>query len=337
MCPVCRALSFPVVFFVLVALSEASGGRDESWVGHDVILKKPVTLNFEDVSPALPAKTYIHKVTQERNGKLYVRYRNREGSFNKADACPADDALVYFTDRIENDSQDADAYARRGAAWFSRDYRKQALADLDTALKLDPKLAMAFRQRALLLMVLGKGDNAMQDLEQAVTLDPDYVEAHLLVGDLWLGQKEYARAAQAYGEAIRIDPTNVVPYRSRGYAHHYAHEYQKAIDDYVEAARLDPNQDMAYNNHAWLLCTCPDEKFRDGKKALELAKRACELNKWKSGIWIDTLAAAHAEIGEFDNALKYQLQALKDPNLERVDPKAKGRVDLYKEEKPYRE
>ena len=60
-------------------------------------------------------------------------------------------------------------------------------------------------------------------------------------------------------------------------------EYDKAIADYNQAMAIDPNDAHAYNDLAWLHATCPDEKYRDGKKAVENASKAYQLDggkKW---------------------------------------------------------
>ena len=123
-------------------------------------------------------------------------------------------------------------------------------------------------------------------------------------------KKELDIALGDYNEAIRLEPTSASVYHNRGIAWSDKKEHDKAIADYNEAIRLDPKDAPAYNNRAWLWATCPDAKYRDGKKAVQSATTACELSEWKGPNNLDTLAAANAEVGDFDSAVKWQSQAI---------------------------
>ena len=79
---------------------------------------------------------------------------------------------------------------------------------------------------------------------------------------------------------------------------------------FTEAVQLDPKDAAAHNSLAWLLATGPQERFRDGKRAIDHATRACELTKWKRSAYLDTLAAAYAEAGKFDKAVEFQQKAV---------------------------
>jgi len=100
---------------------------------------------------------------------------------------------------------------------------------------------------------------------------------------------------------------------------------------------LDPKYADAYNSAAWLLATCPAAEHRDGKKAVVSATRACELSEWKEAYNLDTLAAAYAEVGNFDKAVEWQEKANKLYTDADEWKKGEDRLKLYKDKKPYRE
>jgi serine/threonine-protein kinase len=113
-------------------------------------------------------------------------------------------------------------------------------------------------------------------------------------------------------------------------------EYNKAIGDCTEAIRLDRKFASAYNRLAWLLATCPDSEYRNGKTAVQYAMKACELSKWKNPGFLDTLAAAYSEAGEFTEAVKWQEKAIElAPEEEKAN--CRFRLHLYKSGESYRE
>jgi tetratricopeptide (TPR) repeat protein len=120
--------------------------------------------------------------------------------------------------------------------------------------------------------------------------------------------------------------------------------YQKGLGLSEALAQTDPNnaqakRDLAfsYNELAWPLATCWEGSIRDGKKAIELATKACELTEWKNPNFLDTLAAACAEAGRFDDAVKWQKKALEHPEVFAAEDyeQIKQRLKLYEARKPY--
>jgi tetratricopeptide (TPR) repeat protein len=114
--------------------------------------------------------------------------------------------------------------------------------------------------------------------------------------------------------------------------------YPEAKADLEKALKLDPIGDSTKNAYAWFLATCPEDKYRDGKKALEFALKACEMTKYKEANNVDTLAACYAEAGNFKEAIKWQEAALADKDFaDESGEDAKKRLEGYKNKKPHRE
>ena len=87
--------------------------------------------------------------------------------------------------------------------------------------------------------------------------------------------------------------------------------WQRAIEDFRESLRLQPKLATAQNNLAWLLAACPVDAFRNGQEAVELATSACNATGWSKPSCLGTLAAACAEVGDFDQAVR--MQSLRSP------------------------
>jgi tetratricopeptide (TPR) repeat protein len=113
----------------------------------------------------------------------------------------------------------------------------------------------------------------------------------------------------------------------------------KLVAFYERRLRNSPNRSRARNGLAWLLATCPDDDIRDGAKAVEHATKACELTNWENAAFVDTLAAAYAESGDFDSAVKQQRKAIELLSEEDEGPRAdmEERLKLYQSGKPYRQ
>src|SRR5262249_24271870 len=101
--------------------------------------------------------------------------------------------------------------------------------------------------------------------------------------------------------------------------------------------RLNPKMAEPNNSLAQILATGP-HGVRDGKRAVDHATLACELTEWKNAVFLDTLAAACAETGDFDKAIEHQKKALSFPAFEkRYGPEPRKRLDLYEKKKPSRD
>ena len=115
-----------------------------------------------------------------------------------------------------------------------------------------------------------------------------------------------------------------------GRDHHVARTYYEAA--------TDKGNLTARNNLAWLLATSSDPALRDGARAVTLAEPvAITYDSWG---YLDTLAAAWAERGDFTAAVRTQKRAIKFAETETDPPTLdalRKRLALFEARQPYRE
>ena len=250
-----------------------------------------------------------------------------------------DKAVQDLTEAIRLDPKLAVAFNNRGNAYSHKEDHDKAIADYTEAIRLDPKFPLPWFNRGREWRIKKEFDKAIADYTEAIRLDPRYTAAFNDRGVAYFtGKKEFDKAVADYTEALRLDPHYLFAINNRGDAWQAKKKFDLALQDYDQGIRLDPKNAAPYNEVAWLRSTCPDAKFRDGKKAVELATKACELTQWKNPELLDTLAAAYAETGDFEKAIKYAKQALDDAEFAKQNGEdSRKRLKLYEQKKPFRE
>jgi hypothetical protein len=93
----------------------------------------------------------------------------------------------------------------------------------------------------------------------------------------------------------------------------------------------------ALNSLAWLLATCLDSKVRDGQTALRLAEEVVAATGRTNANYLDTLAAAHAELRQFDKAVSVQQEAIALLDAQQNKQGFESRLRLYQSGSPVRE
>ena len=110
--------------------------------------------------------------------------------------------------------------------------------------------------------------------------------------------------------------------------------YREAVeaqpDDQPKPLQLEAAKKLAR-----ILATCPDPNLRDGGEALRLADESARATGYQHYLFLDTLAAAYAETGNFEQAVQWQMKAV-ELIPEKLRPDFSARLKLYQARKPYR-
>jgi tetratricopeptide (TPR) repeat protein len=181
-----------------------------------------------------------------------------------------------------------------------------AKRNVDAALKADSTMWPALYVRAQILSSEGKNDLALKDCNEALRQYRGCVEAALLRANINTRLGKYAEALKEFSYLISLHPGRVTLGR-------------------------------ALKDRAWFQATCPDASFRNGQQAVRDAKAACSIMVWKDENTIDTLAAAYAEIGDFNSAVQYAHQAMAIKDISTTDSKRIQRhLESFQQHKPIR-
>jgi tetratricopeptide (TPR) repeat protein len=152
---------------------------------------------------------------------------------------PGRQALADFNEAIRLDPKNSLAYSGRGDAWGPDGH---AIGDYFTALELDPKNVGAYVGRGVFHTLFshapGDKDEAITDFSKAVRLDPKNTTAYSMRGDLYLQKKEFDRAIADSTMALQLSPRCLDCYRTRGNAYYAKGDYDRAIADIGEEIRL---------------------------------------------------------------------------------------------------
>jgi tetratricopeptide (TPR) repeat protein len=248
-----------------------------------------------------------------------------------------DKATADITKAIDLAPNESTYWYMRARIWDLRKEFSKARNDLDQALALNPRHSDAYNARGRMYALNEENAKALADFNEAVRLEPDFVNALIHRGALFIVIKEYAKAVRDFDEALRLAPDLRYLYARRGFAHAKTKNYSKAVADLTEAVRFDPKDVLSLATLARILAVCSKSGIREGKMAVEYATKACQLTNWSVPGFLDTLAAAHAENGQFELAVKWQKRALEFPEFEQHKQGALERLELYTMKMPCRE
>ncbi|HKY32457.1 MAG TPA: tetratricopeptide repeat protein [Candidatus Polarisedimenticolia bacterium] len=173
------------------------------------------------------------------------------------------------------------------------------------ALAIEPGHVIALVNLGLVLSRMGREDEAVESLSEAVRISPDHQQARYHLGLALARRGQTDRAAQQLAEAMGLPPGSAV----------------------------------AQERMAWFFATHPDPVVRHGAQAVKLAEQLVRMSGETAG-HLDTLAAAYAEAGRFDEAVAAAQRAVAlaaEAGDTRHAEAVRSRLKLYEQGRPFHE
>ncbi|WP_420349051.1 tetratricopeptide repeat protein [Pelagibius sp.] len=164
-------------------------------------------------------------------------------------------------------------FARRGWLRVSTGSYKDAIPDLNAAIRLGPERAYVYGNRGHALAMLGHFRAAYDDLEAAIALDPSDARLYAYYGHYLGLQGRFEEAIGKLDRALELHPTDLDSLIERGNAKSELGDLRGAIADYSRVAEIDPEEEWAYANraNALQLLGDPEEAMKDLERALAIA------------------------------------------------------------------
>lgn len=224
----------------------------------------------------------------------------------RADEGGSREALGLCDEAIRRCPKQADGWRLRGSIRLAEN-DPGALDDFVRVTKLRPSCSRCWFELAWGYLRLGHIDEALEPLDQSLSLEPD---AHQVLSSRALVLSRLRRDEEALRDisrAAELEPSNESHQHNLGVTLTALGRHREAIEVYRRLIALHPKSAGTHNNLAWLLATTEDATLRDGPRAVFHAQQA--ISEADNPAWMDTLAAALAESGDFDAAVEVEDRA----------------------------
>ena len=257
-----------------------------------------------------------------------------------------EDAIKALNKAIEINPKSADVYFKIGRCYSRLNKLVESTKSYEKAIQINPDGSYPiYFHLGLNYYNLKDYDKAIESLQKAIKIKPDtYYFTYFSLANSYYNKKDYENAVKYLNETIKRKPDYEIAYFILSKSHQQLGNYKGAIKVLDDGLKQKPNSLTIIESLAWLLSTSPPDELRDAKRAVILAERAVDFTKGEDPIHLDTLAAAYAEAGRYQDAIKTQEKAI---NLLMNSQASSGidsslieefkkRLSYYKENKPWR-
>ncbi len=226
---------------------------------------------FWKVSPPPAPKEPTGRLT-ETSGKP-AALMTAQGYLKKGDQTrDPREQISFYSKAIALDPNYAEAYNRRGNAYYKRKEYDLALNDYSKAIAIRHNYVDAYNNRARLYYHNRDYQNSLRDLEIVIDLDPHSYYPYYNRGRIYYAKEDDDQAIINFDKAIELNDEYVYSYYSRGNAYFRQKNYEAAINDYTKAIGLEPKFSSTYYNrgYAYYLNEDYDKALVDFNKAIDI-------------------------------------------------------------------
>ena len=200
-------------------------------------------------------------------------------------------------------------------------------------------LAQEYYKRALVAEIKGDYATALRNLNALVAQSPHSPDARFNRAQFYYRQHRYKLALSDLDATLSLQRNNLWAAVIRADVCVKVGDYARALKEYdhLFATTLASElRAMTLNGRAWFEATCPDSRFRNGQQAVTDARKAVAYGGPNKANYLGTLAAAYAETGDFDSAIRYEQEAMTHQSERDSLPDPTGPIKAYRQHRPYR-
>ncbi len=205
---------------------------------------------------------------------------------------------------VESDPENITARINYASTFVLLKKYDEAKAQLNELLRRSPNYAKAHQSLGMLAAQLGKDEEAVKHFRTGLAVDKNLADANLVLGDALMRLKKYSEAEAAYLRQTELTPRNPSPHMKLVPSLILQKKFAAGRDKMEHLVKGMPKHRDVAMVMVRLLAACPDSAVRDGKRAVALAEE--RLTKESKPIYVQTMAMAYAEAGDFAKALEKQ-------------------------------
>ncbi len=232
------------------------------------------------------------------------------------------------------------AVGQKGWRTAEEHYRKAIL--LHEELRLEDLDLLAASHDGLGNVLLSQGDTegAEGEYRKVAGIRPKHPAAYYNLGQIDFRRGRLDSALVSFRAAVALAPHDPDVHYRLAEVLEKQRDFQAAIEHYDEAVRLAEKPGTATLRLIWLLAACPDDRVRDGARAIQLAERVANLTQRRNPAVLDALSLAYAEAGRFEDASRTAASALAlaEQSRERaLASEIRNRLSTFKSKRPWRQ